>query len=252
MRERGTLCLMENSAEQNKGTVSQAFKAALPIMLGYVFLGLPCGILSQQIGLSPLQVFLLCALFYSGAGQYMIPNMWLAQSPIFAIIASVTLVNTRQLLYATSLSRYTENSSKRAAFLFGATVTDESFGVNLAKLELGNWSVKAATLVNIFSQSSWTVSCVIGAILGSVLNVPTALASYAMTAIFICLLFSQSPTLGNVAAAIAAALGVFLCKCIGLSGPAIFIGAILGIAVAMIVTRRRGTQEVRAGGAANG
>ena len=115
---------MENSAEQNKGTVAQAFKAALPIMLGYVFLGLPCGILSQQIGLSPLQVFLLCALFYSGAGQYMIPNMWLAQSPIFAIIASVTLVNTRQLLYATSLSRYTENSSKRAAVVSYFRVRD--------------------------------------------------------------------------------------------------------------------------------
>jgi len=228
------------------GTVADAFKAALPIMLGYVFLGLPCGILSQQIGLSPLQVFLLCALFYSGAGQYMIPNMWLAQSPLFAIIASVTLVNTRQLLYATSLSRFTEDVSRAKAFLFGATVTDESFGVNLTKLELGNWSVRSATLVNIFSQSSWTISCVVGAILGAVLNVPTALASFAMTAIFLCLLWTQQPTLGNIAAAVAAALGVVICKFIGLAGPAIFLGAILGVVAGMVIARA-GLAEVRVG-----
>ena len=47
-------------------------------MLGYVAIGVPCGILSASIGLDALQVFLLSALFYSGAGQFMIPNMFLA------------------------------------------------------------------------------------------------------------------------------------------------------------------------------
>ncbi len=42
-------------------------------------------------------------------------------------------MNTRQMLYGASLSRYCESASKRLAFLFGATVTDESFGVNLAR-----------------------------------------------------------------------------------------------------------------------
>ena len=67
-------------------------------MLGYVAIGIPCGILSASIGLNALQVFLMCALFYSGAGQFMIPNMWLAGSPIASIIASVSFVNTRQML----------------------------------------------------------------------------------------------------------------------------------------------------------
>ena len=72
--------------------ISAAFKAAVPIMLGYVAIGLPCGILSASIGLNAFQVFLMCALFYSGAGQFMIPNMWLAGSPVASIIASVSFV----------------------------------------------------------------------------------------------------------------------------------------------------------------
>ncbi len=80
--------------------IKQSFSAALPIMLGYVAIGIPCGILSASIGLNALQVFLLSALFYSGAGQFMIPNMWLAGSPLASIVASVSLVNTRQMLYS--------------------------------------------------------------------------------------------------------------------------------------------------------
>lgn len=225
-------------AMNNLSVVKDALRLAAPIMVGYIFLGIPCGILGQQIGLDALQVFLLSMLFYSGAGQYMIPNMWLAGSPIFAIIASVTLVNSRQMLYGASLSRFCNNTKKSLSFLYGATVTDESFAVNLARFELGNWSVKGATLVNIFSQLCWALANVIGVILGNILTVPTALASFAMTSIFLCLLFSQKKTAGNIVAAVVAAVGVFLCKLVGLSGPAILIGALLGVVAGMIVSKR--------------
>ena len=45
--------------------IRQSFSAALPIMLGYVAIGIPCGILSASIGMNELQVFLLSAVFYS-------------------------------------------------------------------------------------------------------------------------------------------------------------------------------------------
>ena len=99
-------------------------------------------------------------------------------------------------------------------------------------------NIKGATLVNLFSQSSWALANVLGVLLGSLLTVPTALASFAMTSIFLCLLFSQPATKGNIAAGVVAVLGVYLAKCVGLSGPAILIGALLGVAAGMIVVRR--------------
>ena len=38
--------------------------------------------------------------------------------------------------------------------------------------------------------------------------------------------------------ALVAVLGVFLCKCIGLSGPAILVGALAGVAAGMVVSRK--------------
>ncbi|MDR3315592.1 MAG: AzlC family ABC transporter permease [Coriobacteriales bacterium] len=231
--------------------LKQAFVAALPIVAGYVVLGIPCGILGVQAGMSVLQVVLMSLFFYSGAGQYLIPNLWMAGVPITSIVASVSLVNLRQILYAASMSRFSEGAGKRLSFLFAATMTDESFGINLGRFTAEGaqerWTVSRATLVNLFSLVTWILANAAGAILGSLLAVPTALASFAMTAIFICLLFMQRFTPPAIVAAVVAALGVCVCKLVGLSGPAILIGALLGIAAALIVGRKTPSPEHEGG-----
>lgn len=219
--------------------IKDAFHAAVPIMLGYVAIGIPCGILCHSIGLNALQVFLLSALFYSGAGQFMIPNMYLAASPLASIIASVSLVNTRQMLYSASFAPECQGVSKRLAFLFAATVTDESYGVSTAKFEEGSWSVDRALFVNLFSQSSWALSNVAGVLVGSAVNIPLNIAAFAMTSIFICLLVTQKMTSANIVAIVFAMLGVYGCKALGLTGPAILVGAVLGVAGAMLYSSVR-------------
>ena len=228
------------SVERMSGSVvKQAFVKSLPVLAGYVVLGLPCGILCGQAGMTWPMVLIMSLVFYSGAGQYMIPNMWLAASPIASIIASVSFVNTRQMLYATAFAPWCEKVSKRLSFWFAATVTDESFGVNIKQFEQGGWSVQRATLVNLCSQSSWTISCVVGVLIGNAIGIPLAIASFAMTSIFICLLVTQKLSGANVVAAIMAIVGVFACKLIGLSGPAIFFGALFGVLCAFVFSRIR-------------
>ena len=215
----------------NMSVLKDGFKAALPIMAGYIVLGLPCGLLCQQAGITALQAFVMSMTFYSGAGQYMIPNMWLAGAAPLSIIASVSLVNTRQTLYSASLSQFCTGCSKRLAFLFSATVTDESFGVNLAQFQKGGWDAARATVVNICSMTTWALANVAGVVLGSLVSVPTALASFAMTAIFICLLCMQKVDAVNLVTMFTAAAGVVICKLVGLSGAAILLGAVSGVAV---------------------
>ncbi len=221
----------------NLKLAKQSFRSAIPIMLGYVAIGIPCGILSTSIGMNALQVFLMSVLFYSGAGQFMIPNMWLAGSPIASIIASVSLVNTRQILYSATLAPKCNNVSKKLSILFAATVTDESFGVNIARFNSGKWTVENATLVNLFSQSSWILSTVAGVFIGNAIGIPLALASFAMTSIFICLMMLQNVTPANIIAILTSIVGVYICKLIGLGGAAVLLGAVLGVASAMVFTK---------------
>ncbi len=73
-------------------------------------------------------------------------------------------------------------------------------------------------------------------------GVPLDNASFAMTAIFICLLCTQKPTAANIVAIVAAFIGVYLCKAVGLSGPAILLGAIIGVTAAIVFSRVRAAQ----------
>ncbi|MGN0037853.1 MAG: AzlC family ABC transporter permease [Coriobacteriales bacterium] len=230
----------------NMNVLKDGFKAALPIIAGYIVLGLPCGLLCQQAGINALESFVMSMTFYSGAGQYMIPNMWLAAASPLSIIASVSLVNTRQTLYSASLSQFCTGCSKRLAFLFSATVTDESFGVNLAQFQNGEWDVQRATVVNLCSMTTWALANVSGVVLGSLVSVPTALASFAMTAIFICLLCMQKVNAVHLVTMLTAAAGVVICKLVGLSGAAILLGAVTGVVVGYLFSTffaRRGAGE---------
>ncbi len=220
----------------SKDHIKEAFQTAIPIMLGYVAIGIPCGILCDSIGMNAFQAFLLSALFYSGAGQFMIPNMYLAGATPASIIASVSLVNTRQMLYSASFAHECEKRSKLLSFLFTATVTDESYGVSIAKYREGDWSMDRALCVNLFSQSSWAISNVIGVLVGNLIDIPLVIASFAMTSIFICLLFTQKATYQNAIAAVCAVLGVIVCKNVGLGGAAIMIGALVGLALSYVIS----------------
>lgn len=235
-----------------RGRARDALAAAYPIMLGYVGIGVPCGILCESVGLNALQVLLLSALFYSGAGQFMIPNMYLAGAPVASIVSSVAFVNTRQMLYSASLAPWCAGAPRWLAFLFAATVTDESFGVSIRRFEEGGWTADRALLVNLFSQSSWAASNVVGVLVGGALAIPLPIAAFAMTSIFICLLVTQRLTAANVVAAACAMAGVLLCKVVGLSGPAILVGAVAGVAVALAFATWRARGKGAAAASAEG
>ena len=230
----------------NREDIQLAFRAAIPIVLGYIAIGIPCGILNASIGLNAWQCLFMSIIFYSGAGQFMIPNMYLAGAPIASIIASVSFVNTRQMLYSASFAPVCSNVKKRLAFIFAASVTDESYGVNTKLFNEGEWSVTRALLVNCFSCTSWSLSNFAGAFLGGLLNIPLAIAAFAMTSIFICLMSTQKMNPENIAAIVLAIIGVFVCKCVGLTGPAILLGAIIGVIAAICTYAIRNRKDVQA------
>lgn len=220
--------------------IKQALFAAFPVMAGYVGIGLPCGIMEQQAGMDALQAFLLSFVFYSGAGQFMIPAMWLGGSSILGIIASVSAVNTRQILYSASLSKHCQDAGRRLSFCFAASVTDESFGINVSRFEAGGWKVSQGLAVNFFCCISWSLANAVGVLLGSLVSIPVAVGSFAMTSIFICLLCSQKLNAVNAVVVVAAMAGVVLFKLAGLTGPAIILGAACGIAAGLLYLRRGG------------
>ena len=209
---------------------------AAPVMLAYVSIGIPCGVMEAQVGLTPLMALLFSATYYSGAGQFMVSGMWLSGVPLASIFLSVSLVTTRQLLYSAAFAPYMGAERRRRALAFAALVTDETFGINLDRFSSGTgWDLSRAQVVNVACMLSWATANGLGAALGTVLDLPTDVMSFGMTAIFICLLVGQLTNRITVCAAAVAAMTVALCKLRGLEGPSIFLGALAGVASGVIV-----------------
>lgn len=173
-------------------------------MLTYVAIGAPCGMIMGQTGMEPWMVFALSSTFVTGSGQFMICNLWLAGVPAPSIIASVAAISSRFALYSASIAPHLAGASKRQTLAVAATLTEEAYGISLAKLVEGeDWGPRESFVLNVILIATWGASCTMGAIVGAVVDVPTAIASFVCTSLFICLLFSQRLSHGNVVAAVA-------------------------------------------------
>lgn len=87
--------------------------------------------------------------------------------------------------------------------------------------------------INLCVQLTWAASCAAGAALGAIVNVPTAIAGFAMTSLFVYLLYAQPHTRPTAAAAAAAALTVAACKWAGAAGVAVPLAALVGVAAGL-------------------
>lgn len=179
--------------------VLKIVKTVWPVMLTYVAIGAPCGMIMAQSGMEPWMVFALSSTFVTGSGQFMVCNLWLAGVPAASIVASVAAISSRFALYSASIAPYLTGASKRQTLAVAATLTEEAYGISLAKLIEGeDWGPRESFVLNAILIATWGVSCTMGAAVGAVVDVPTAIAGFVCTSLFICLLFSQRLSRGLV------------------------------------------------------
>ena len=65
----------------------------MPIYIGYLFLGLACGILGQQAHIAPIEAFIMSILAYSGSGQFICIAMLLDNASLFSILVTNFMVS---------------------------------------------------------------------------------------------------------------------------------------------------------------
>lgn len=216
--------------------MKKVLAVAWPIMLSYIPLGLACGVLASKCGINPLMGFLMSVTLITGSGQFMISNLWLVGLPTFSIVASVAAVSLRFALYSASLSPYLKKASKRMSLALSYTLIEEAYGVTLSKLSEGekSWTLRNALALNIVTILTWAVSVSAGSAIGAALDIPTAVAGFVMTALFVCLASSQLTSRGNVVAAVAAAVSVVVLKLVGLANVAVPLAVVIGVAAAFV------------------
>jgi 4-azaleucine resistance transporter AzlC len=171
--------------------ILDGIKDAVPIMLGYIPIGIAFGVLSSSIGISPLGVVFISLVLFAGSAQFITVSMIASFASGISIIATVFVVNFRHFLMSSSYSKYLKKERIASLLLLSYFITDESFavGINTAKYDderFNKWYLFGVELSGYFT---WALMTFLGSILGGyIVDFKTFGLDFALPAMFIGLL----------------------------------------------------------------
>lgn len=137
----------------------------IPIAIGYLALGIACGILAQQAGLTPLEALGMSVLVFAGSGQFIGIAMMAQGAALVSIGLTIFIVNLRHLLFSSTLMNFFNGRSKNFLIGYAHGITDETFAVNLNAFETETdprWTCEEALGLNITSCAVWSLSNALG------------------------------------------------------------------------------------------
>lgn len=165
------------------------FKDSFPIVLGYMPVAIAYGVLAKTAGISLTTCFLMSALVYAGASQFIALNMIILGISTGEIILTTFLVNIRHLLMSASVQQKIEKHPLlNPIYAFG--VTDEFFSVaSFTKNEL---KPKYILFLEFTPYITWVSFSIVGYLLGSILpEVLKSSMNIALYAMFIALIIPE-------------------------------------------------------------
>jgi len=171
--------------------IRSAFNVTLPILFGFLPLGIAFGLLFQELGYPWYFSTLMGIFVYAGAAQFMAIGLIGAGVGLLEIAISTFFLNSRHLFYGLAFLKIFGRWNFRKFYLiFG--LTDETYALMTTIKVPENFKRERYYLfITLFSQIYWVLGCTIGAIIGDALSFDTEGMEFAATALFVVLLIEQ-------------------------------------------------------------
>ena len=219
-------------------TVKAAFVKSLPVMAGYIILGIGFGILAYNAGYGFLWALAMSLFIFAGSMQYVGVGLLAGGASVLTVILTTVMVNARHLFYSISMLRHYKNAGRCKPYLI-FSLTDETYSLLCdGKVPEGTEPDRLRFLVSLFNQSYWVLGSVIGSLVSGILPFSTAGIEFSMTALFIASFTEQWITAKDHIPAVVGLLGTLLCLIV--FGPERFlIPAMLLITLLLTLFRNR-------------
>ena len=179
-----------------KKLLKTAFLATLPVMAGYVVLGIGFGMVLKSRGYGIGWSFAMSAFIYAGSMQFVLIDLICGGAGLLTAAITTLLVNARHLFYSISMIDAYKGAGARKPYMIFA-LTDETYSLVCAGAPDGLNKHAYFFAVSVFDQIWWVSGCVLGSILGSALRINTEGIDFALTALFLTVFVEQWLTTKN-------------------------------------------------------
>ena len=162
-----------------------------PIMAGFVFLGVTCGVYTVSLGLPWWMPTFMAVAIFGGSAEFIVASMLPGAFDPFTAFAVTLVVQARHLFYGLSMLKPFQGTGRKKPYLVYA-MCDESFSINYAaRVPEGVDRGRFMFAVSLLNQSSWVAGCKLGGVFGGLIPTDIEGVSFAMTALFTVIFLDQ-------------------------------------------------------------
>ena len=217
-------------------TARYALLRTLPVMAGYLVLGLGFGVLLQSKGYGLGWALAMSLLVYAGSMQYVAVDLLAGGASLIAAALMTLTVNARHLFYGISMvERYRDAGPAKPYLIFA--LTDETYSlVCSGEVPEGVDRRGYFFLVSLLDQLYWVAGSAAGALVGSLLPFDSTGIDFSMTALFLVVMTEQWRASRDHTPALVG-LGVSLVCLVVFGADNFLIPAMIGITLALTLLR---------------
>jgi 4-azaleucine resistance transporter AzlC len=168
-----------------KRALKRAFVKSLPVMVGYIVLGIGFGILLRNAGYGVLWAFAMSLFIFGGSMQYVGVGLLAGGATVINTIITTIMVNARHLFYSISMINRYKGAGRYKPYMIFA-LTDETYSLLCDEEVPDDIDVNLYRfLVSLFNHTYWIIGGVLGNLIGAVLPFSADGVAFSMTALFV-------------------------------------------------------------------
>jgi len=169
----------------------QVLHTSLPVMFGYIPLGIAFGVLFSALDYHWLWATLMALFIYAGAAQFLAVGLLANHAGLMEIAVATLLLNSRHIFYGLTLVGQQDLHGWRRLYQI-FSLTDETYSLLVADdspagIERGHFRLRLAALHQLY----WVCGCTLGAWAGSRLAFNTDGIAFVLPALFMVLTIEQ-------------------------------------------------------------
>lgn len=225
-----------------KQELSQSLKAAfpktIPIIPGYVFMGIAFGILLTNLGYSWYWPMLMGLIIFAGMAQFVSVNMLAPGLSLLNTFVFQFVLNARHIFYGLSMLEKFKGSGKWKIYQI-FSLSDETYSLLCsAKPPQGVPEKYFYLFIALLDQGYWVLGCLLGGLVGSLITFDTTGIDFSMTALFVTIVIDQWRETKDHIPVICGFGASVLCLLI-FGADSFIIPALIGITACLLLFRRR-------------
>ena len=175
----------------DRKALSAAFPVTVPVLMGYLAIGIAFGLMLQEIGYNFIWAFSMSLTIYAGSGQYLGVTLLATAAGLGTVALMTLLINFRHLVYGLSMLEKFRGMGWRKLYMI-FSLTDETYALlSSAQAPVGVNPKNFYFAIALLDHAYWILGSVIGAVAGALIPIDTQGIDFAMTALFVVIAVDQ-------------------------------------------------------------